>query len=237
MIRHVRKRVRKIWATITLLSLELIVVLSAFFAALAAFVFVARMVFLKEKKELDINIFDFLAGYVSNVNTNLMQVFSFLGSHYFLIPANIVLVLYFLLIRKERWYSIKVPVISLSSLLLMLVLKQFFHRDRPLVPLLQAAKGMSFPSGHALMSSTFYGLLIYLVWRNIKNKTIKWLITITFLLIIFFIGLSRIYLRVHYPTDVMAGYCLGLIWLILSITILNKMERISKKEIDLVVEK
>jgi undecaprenyl-diphosphatase len=87
------------------------------------------------------------------------------------------------------------------------------------------------------MSSTFYGLLIYLVWRNIQNKTVKWLITILLLLIIFFIGLSRIYLRVHYPTDVMAGFCLGVIWLILSISILNRMERISKKEIDLVVEK
>jgi undecaprenyl-diphosphatase len=236
MIRHVRKGVRKIWATVTLISLELLVVLSAFFAALAAFVFVARMVFLKEKKELDTNIFNYFADHVSNVNTNVMQVFSFLGSHYFLIPANLILVLYFLLIRKERWYSIKVPVISSSSLLLMLVLKQFFHRERPLVPLLQAARGMSFPSGHALMSSTFYGLLIYLVWRNIKNPTAKWLMTVIFLLIIIFIGLSRIYLRVHYPTDVMAGYCLGLIWLILSISILNKMERISKKEIHLVVE-
>ncbi len=237
MIHRVRKGVRKIWARITLLSLELIVVLSAFFAALAAFVFVARMVFLKEKKELDTNIFNYLENYISNVNTNVMQVFSFLGAHQFLIPANLLLVFYFLVIRKERWYSIKVPVISLSSLLLMLVLKQFFHRDRPLVPLLQAAKGLSFPSGHALMSSTFYGLLIYLVWRNIQNKTVKWLITILLLLIIFFIGLSRIYLRVHYPTDVMAGFCLGVIWLILSISILNRMERISKKEIDLVVEK
>jgi membrane-associated phospholipid phosphatase len=236
MIYHVRKSVRKIWARITLLSLELIVVLSAFFAALAAFVFVARMVFLKQKGELDATIFNYLAKYVSNVNTDVMQAFSFLGAHYFLIPANLLLVFYFLVIRKERWYSIKVPVISLSSLLLMLVLKQFFHRDRPLVPLLQAAKGLSFPSGHAMMSSTFYGLLIYLVWRNIKNATVKWVITILLLLVIFFIGLSRIYLRVHYPTDVMAGFCLGLIWLILSISILNKMERISKKEIDLVVE-
>jgi undecaprenyl-diphosphatase len=237
MIRKVRKGVRKVWARVTLLSLELVVVLAAFFAALAAFVFVAQMVFLKQKKTLDTNIFDYLANYVSALNTEVMQVFSFLGAHYFLIPANIVLVLYFLLVRKERWYSIKVPVISLSSLLLMLVLKQFFHRDRPLVPLLQAAKGMSFPSGHALMSSTFYGLIIYLVWRNIKNKTAKWIITILLLLVIFFIGLSRIYLRVHYPTDVIAGFCLGVIWLILSISVLNKMERISKKEIDLVVEK
>jgi undecaprenyl-diphosphatase len=209
----------------------------AFFSALALFVFVARMVFIKEKAGLDTELFDFLANYVSSVNTELMQSVSFLGTHYFLIPANLVLVLYFLFIRKERWYSIKVPAISLTSLLLMLVLKQFFHRERPLVPLLEAAQGMSFPSGHSLMSATFYGLLIYLVWRNIQNAAAKWILTILLVLLIFFIGLSRIYLRVHYPTDVIAGLSLGFVWLVLSITILNKMEAIGKKEVDLVVEK
>lgn len=237
MIRHVRRGVRKIWATITLLSLELLVVLFFFFGALALFVFIARMVFIKDKATLDTKIFEYLSGYVSNLNTDVMQVLSFFGSHYFLIPANVVLILYFLFIRKERWYSIKVPVISLSSLLLMSVLKQFFHRERPLVPLLQAAKGMSFPSGHSLMSATFYGLLIYLVWRNIKNPTARWLLTITLLLLIFFIGLSRIYLRVHYPTDVIAGFSLGFVWLVLSISILNKMEGIGRqKEVDHIVK-
>lgn len=236
MIRQVRKGVHKLWATITLLSLELFVVLFFFFGALALFVFIARMVFIKDKGTLDASIFNYLAGYVSNLNTDLMQVFSFFGSHYFLIPANIVLVLYFLIIRKERWYSIKVPVISLSSLLLMLVLKQFFHRERPLVPLLQAAKGMSFPSGHSLMSATFYGLLIYLVWRNIANTTVRWLLTVSLVLLIFFIGLSRIYLRVHYPTDVIAGFSLGFVWLVLSITILNQMEKIGRKKVEVAVK-
>ena len=165
-----------------------------------------------------------------------MDFFTFLGTHYFLIPANLLLALYFL-IKKERWYSIKVPVISLSSLLLMFALKQFFHRDRPLLPLIHPAKGMSFPSGHALMSMTFYGLLIYLVWKNIDNNAGKWSLTACLILLIFFIGLSRIYLRVHYPTDVIAGFCLGIIWLLVSLSILNKIERISQKEINLLVEK
>ena len=237
MIRHVRRGVRKIWATLTLLSLEVFGILVAFFSALALFVFVARMVFISRKAELDTSIFNFFANKVSNVNTDVMQSFSFLGAHYFLIPANIVLVLYFLFVRKERWYSIKVPAISLTSLLLMLVLKQFFHRERPLVPLLEAAKGMSFPSGHSLMSATFYGLLIYLVWRNVENAAAKWMLSVLLVLLIFFIGLSRIYLRVHYPTDVIAGLSLGFVWLVLSISILNKMERIGKTEVDLVVEK
>jgi undecaprenyl-diphosphatase len=75
------------------------------------------------------------------------------------------------------------------------------------------------------------------VWRNIQNAAAKWILTILLVLLIFFIGLSRIYLRVHYPTDVIAGLSLGFVWLVLSITILNKMETIGKKEVDLVVEK
>lgn len=98
-----------------------------------------------------------------------MQAFSFLGAHTFLIPANLTLIAWFLFIKKHRWYSIKVPVIAFSSLLLMFCLKFIFQRNRPLTPLLAEAKGYSFPSGHALMSLTFYGLIIFLVWQKEKK--------------------------------------------------------------------
>ena len=237
MIHHVQKGIKKAWARVTLISVEVIVLLAAFFAALMVFVLVARMIFVDKRQDLDDNVFNFLSKHISDVNTGLMQVFSFLGSHYFLIPANLGLVTYFLVTKKYRWYSITVPVISLSSLLLMFILKQFFHRQRPLIPLLQQARGLSFPSGHALMSSTFYGLLIYLAWKKIKNNLTRTLIMISLLVLIFAIGLSRIYLRVHYASDVIAGFSLGLVWLSLSLFILSRIERISRREIDLAVEK
>ncbi len=237
MIGHVKKGIKKVWATATLLSLEILVVLIAFFVALFGFVFLARMIFLENRQNIDESVFAYLARHVNNVNNNVMQFFSFLGTHYFLIPANLLLVLYFLFIKKYRWYSIKIPVIALSSMLLMFFLKQIFGRNRPLMPLLNEAKGLSFPSGHAMVSITFYGLLIYLVWENVANKWIKGLIMISLFLLILFIGLSRVYLRVHFASDVLAGFCLGLMWLILSLWILNFMERISKKEVDMLVEK
>src|SRR5205085_3960705 len=123
----------------------------------------------------DVQAFKLLSGFVSDVNTNVMLFFTFLGTHIFLIPANLVLSAYFLFVKKQRWYSIKIPVVAISSLLLMFSLKYFFRRTRPLSPLLEEAKGYSFPSGHALMSFTFYGLLIYLAWLNIKNTWLKWI--------------------------------------------------------------
>jgi len=237
MIKYVRHGVKRVYAAIALLSLEIIILISVFSIALIAFISIAQMIFKDKKQAFDQDAFNFLLKYVSDVNTDLMQVFTFLGTHTFLIPANIILISYFLFIKKHRWYSIKVPVVALSSLLLMFSLKFIFHRDRPLTPLLEVAKGYSFPSGHALMSITFYGLLIFLVWQIEKNALLKWMLTILLILLIISIGISRVYLRVHYASDVLAGFCVGLMWLFLSLWILKKIENFSRKKVDPVVMK
>lgn len=236
MLRYVRHGIKQVYAAIALLSVEIIILLSVFSAALFAFFSIAKMIFTEKKETFDQHGFHFLANYVSDINTNVMQVFTFLGTHLFLIPANLVLIAYFLFIKKHRWYSIKVPVVALSSLLLMFILKSIFHRDRPLIPLLEAAKGYSFPSGHATMSITFYGLMIYIVWHYIKRTWLKWTLTVLLVFLIVFIGVSRVYLRVHYPSDVLAGFCVGLMWLLLSLWILKKIENFSRKKVDPVVE-
>ncbi len=235
MINRVQKGFSKFWATLTLLSLELLVVMGIFFAAFFAFLFLADMVFQTKDTGFDEAAFAFLSSRTTETNTAFMQLFSFLGTHFFLVPANILLVFYFLLIKKHRWYSIEIPVISLSSLLLMVLLKQFFARPRPLVPLLQSAYGLSFPSGHAMMSSAFYGLLIWLVFKSAITPWLKWLLIMLLAMLIISIGLSRVYLRVHYASDVLAGYSLGLMWLIISLWILQYVEKFNRKQIPALV--
>ncbi|MEO6327450.1 MAG: phosphatase PAP2 family protein, partial [Ginsengibacter sp.] len=173
-----KNSIKKIFASFALLSLGIVILLIVFGTALVAFIFIARMISDEDKSGFDFRVFNFLSGFVNDVHTNVMEFFTFLGAHTFLIPANLLLVSYFLFLKKHRWYSIKIPVISLTSLLLMVSLKYIFHRDRPLTPLLETARGYSFPSGHALMSFTFYGLLIYLVWLYVKNIWLKWLLVI-----------------------------------------------------------
>ena len=236
MLKQVRVRIREIFAAFTLLSVEVIILLVVFGGALVVFIGIAEMVFKYNKSEFDLQAFKVLARFVSDVNTDVMQFFTFLGTHIFLIPANLFLVGYFLFVKKHRWYSIKIPVVALSSLLLMFSLKYLFRRSRPLTPLLEQARGYSFPSGHALISFTFYGLLIYLAWLNVKNVWLKWLIITVLALLIFAIGLSRVYLRVHYASDVLAGYCVGCMWLLLSLWILGKIEKFSYKKVDPIVE-
>ena len=236
MFRRLSKRVRKFWAGVALLSVEMTIVLCLFVVALAAFVYITRRVFVLNKNKLDTNVFNFLKAHVSERNNDIMEFFTFLGTHVFLIPANLSLIAYFLFIKKHKWYSIKIPAIALSSMGLMFLLKGLFDRERPSVPLLFHAKGLSFPSGHALMSVTFFGLLIYIIFKSIKNKPVKWSLISFLIVLIMIIGMSRVYLRVHYATDVIAGYCIGFLWLVFTVWLLNKIEKQSERRFDRTIE-
>jgi undecaprenyl-diphosphatase len=169
-------------------------------------------------------IFDKIKPFANDMNNKIMLFITFLGKHQFLIPANLILIFYFLLVTKQNWFSIRVITIAISSLVLMLLLKQLFQRKRPLSPLLKAAKGLSFPSGHAIMAVTFYGLLIYILQHAIESSWLRSLVSILLIVLILLIGFSRIYLRVHYASDVLGGFIIGLLWLIISLAIIKWLE-------------
>lgn len=232
----VRNRIKKFWAAAALLSAEVVVGSVLLSGAVVLFVYLVRRVFVLQNNRFDEKVFRALEPYVSDTNNRLMQGITFLGKHEFLIPANIALILWFLLVRKHRWYSIRVPAVALSSLGLMFLLKNVFNRPRPGIPLLEEARGLSFPSGHALMSVTFYGLLIYAVYHLWKNNTAKWSMISFLVVLIFLIGFSRIYLRVHYTSDVLAGFAVGFLWLVLALQLLSYMERYSRRRLQSVVE-
>jgi membrane-associated phospholipid phosphatase len=236
MFRRLSKGVKKFWAGIALLSVEMTAILGIFVLALIVFVYLVRRVFVLQNNGFDQKVFDYLGQFVTPFNNKLMLGITFLGKHEFLIPANLLLIAYFLFVKKHKWYSIRVPAIALSSLALMFILKNLFGRERPLIPLLQSAKGLSFPSGHALMSMTFYGLLIYITWHSVKNKNLKWTLIGLLFVLILLIGFSRIYLRVHYTSDVLAGFAMGWLWIVVSLKVIRQIEKQSKKQIDPIVQ-
>ncbi|MDN6347182.1 MAG: phosphatase PAP2 family protein [Tetragenococcus koreensis] len=106
------------------------------------------------------------------------------------------------------------------------LLKLFFTRERPLLEHLVVETSFSFPSGHATASMVFYGSLILLVPLFIQSKA--WCISLQTCLAIFIllIGISRIYLGVHFPTDILGGYCEGLTWLLFTYPIYRKQRLI-----------
>lgn len=236
MIRGIKKIYRRGIAAIMLFTAETVLTLILFLLSLIAFLAVAKYVFLDRKEEFDQLAFTFLASFIKEGITNAMLFLSVIGNYQVMIAANLLLTCYFLFIRKHKWYFIKIPSISLSSVLLMSALKVLFNRQRPLIPLMEAARGLSFPSGHAMMSVTFFGLIIYFVYRKQFHPAIKITAISLLVILILSIGISRIYLRVHYASDVIAGFCMGVIWLTISIKVLNRIELYSKKEINATIE-
>ena len=236
MFRQLTSRVKKFWAALALLSLEMVTILAVFFLSLIAFIFITRRIFLLRNEELDNKVFEVLSPYINDTNTAIMNFITFFGKHEFLIPANLLLIAYYLFLKKHKWYSIKIPAIAISSLLLMFGLKRLFARERPVGQLLEEAKNFSFPSGHALMSVTFYGLMAYIAWHSIKNKTAKWIIIVLLIGWIILIGLSRLYLRRHYYSDVAAGFAMGFLWLVISLKVIRQIEKKGMQKVDPVVQ-
>lgn len=206
-----------------LIFAEVLLTLAAFSAIISLIVFTIRKP-IRRHKTTDLMIFDKIKPGVTTVNNKIMLFITFLGKHQFLIPANLILIFYFILVTRQNWFSIRVITISISSLVLMLLLKQLFQRKRPLSPLLKAARGLSFPSGHAIMAVTFYGLLIYILQHTIDINWLKSVSTILLIMLIFLIGFSRVYLRVHYASDVLGGFIIGSLWLLISLAMIKWLE-------------
>lgn len=126
---------------------------------------------------------------------------------------------------NHRWsHSIEAIVILISAFLLNLSLKAYYGRLRPdkehqLVELTEGS--LSYPSGHSMTAMAFYGFVIYLLFHLRMKKSYSIVMSLVFGALIFFIGVSRVYLGAHYPTDIIAGFVAGFIWLMVSISILR----------------
>lgn len=128
----------------------------------------------------------------------------------------------FILIFKNKRYGVFAIVNAVNIVLLNIVLKLIFMRDRPYDLMIINESGYSFPSGHAMAALGFYGFIIYLIWHFNLSKKAKIIFTILLAILILLIGVSRIYLGVHYASDVLAGYMVSTIYLILYITFVSK---------------
>ena len=183
----------------------------------------AWVVFVYGRNSFDQKIFSLITPHITENRTRIMRFISFLAKHTFLIPLIFLMVTFFL-IKKNKWMAIRTTTVLLSSLLLMSILKRLIQRQRPPDPLVEGITNYSFPSGHAFMSVAFYGLLIWFASVYISNKWMRRLVIAFLLLVIAAIGFSRIYLRVHYATDVIAGICIGFVWLDFCLWFIDKKE-------------
>jgi len=150
--------------------------------------------------------------------TNIFKAISFICSPKFMIVLNVLLFIF--IIVKKKYKLLIIVLSSISSVIINNLVKIIVKRKRPDYLRMVMEKSYSFPSGHAMISVLFFGSIIYLV--NKHNLKYKKLITFSLSTFILLIGISRIYLGVHYLTDVVGGYLLGFIVLFLIIHLFER---------------
>ena len=162
---------------------------------------------------IDTFIYNLIIKLMSANTTAIMMFISHLGSAVVLITLAIALIILLKNKKDAKFIAINLVLVFLFNR----ILKFIIARPRPEILRLVPEDGYSFPSGHAMVSMGFYGFLIYLICKNIKNKKVKYPLIAFLGLLILFIGISRIYLGVHYFTDVLGGFVIAILYLILFI--------------------
>lgn len=231
MIRKVKSGINKIQSVVALLTAELIFLFVVFCVSLTSLMMIIRLIFFNRDEGIDYLVFDFLLPYITETNTSIIVFITFLGSYAFMVPAWLLMFACHFFIRKNKWHLIVSVIIAVSNLAMMRGLKYFFNRPRPLIPLLKEVPGLSFPSGHAYMGVIFYGLLIYFVYNDVRNKYLKWIFIFLLAILAFLVGFSRVYLRVHYASDVLAGFCFGVLSLTILLWLLKQIKKYNAKKI------
>ncbi len=164
--------------------------------------------------EIDNTVSSFLSTYVVRDSfTSFFKVVTNMGSVYFYVA----LIILFIIVLKNKKIPLLMSVNLAFAYLLNNVIKITLRRERPLINLIEKPSGYSFPSGHAMCSVAFYGLLIYIINKKIKSKSLKPFLNILLTIIVLLIVFSRIYLNVHYFADIIFGSIFG--FLALKITI------------------
>ena len=156
--------------------------------------------------------------------TTIMKAITKLSDTTYIIIIAIILSLLFLFKWKEKNIAKLIPCSLLLVTIINNTLKVIFQRERPLGHRLIEITGYSFPRGHAMASMAFYGLLIYIIYHKVLNKSLRNILISINIIIILLIGISRVYLGVHYLSDIIVGYSISIIYLLLLSKILKKFK-------------
>lgn len=167
---------------------------------------------------------------INSIKSNFMDMFFRVVTRFGDEEVLILIAVACLIFIKNRKIGANIAINLASVGLINHLLKEVVQRPRPPIELRMVEESsFSFPSGHAMASMAFYGLIIYYIYNYVKNKTIKNVACTILSVLIFLVGVSRIYLGVHYASDVLEGFLMSIAYLIIYITIILKL---TKQSID-----
>ena len=187
----------------------------------------------EEIADFDDKVSLFIYQYRSDLMTKAVIVITEMGAPEAYSILVVGVVIWFLVDKKSIRWVIQSVVILVSTILLNIFIKSYFTRPRPDLDMrLVEAHSYSYPSGHAMVALAFYGFLIYLAYKKVEHTWIKVLALIFLPMLILAIGASRVYLGVHYPSDVLAGFAVGLFWLLFIILTVTAFKFYRKRKKD-----
>ena len=198
---------------VLILSAEVIAGVAIVLTALSIFLKLGDDVLDKEVISFDFSIIRYIYSFRNPLMTTVMNIISFFGGELFL--GGAIMVTIFILLRKHKKNALVFSFILLFGIILNLALKNLFERPRPQLHPLVHETSYSFPSGHSMNSFVFYFALSYFIFLNKRNIKLGIILTIFSSILVLLIGISRIYLGAHFPSDVIAGYVAGLCWFVM----------------------
>ncbi|MFZ4454551.1 phosphatase PAP2 family protein [Salibacterium aidingense] len=205
--------------------LPILYIISALFIIGVTFFIFAELadeVLEEEKFALDRHAAAFTASIQRDWLYQVMAWITELGSVAWLTTASVLLCVFIFFVYRRKWWRLLYFAVAMIGIsILTKSLKVTFERERPDLLEQFDGTGFSFPSGHSTGPMVFYGFIIYLTVKSGISRTGKWILNSILVLLILLIGCSRVYLSVHYATDVAAGFALGLCWLVVCLLILE----------------
>ena len=181
-------------------------------------------------KEFDRRVTEFVISFRTPELNQFFQFITDMGDVYaYIVASTLAAIFFFFKLRNKKFIFQLLGILILSALSNM-ALKRAIDRARPTIEHLVVVKTLSYPSGHAMSAMAFYGFLIYLVFRIKMHILLRIFLTLLFSFLILSIGMSRIYLGVHFPSDVLGGFIAGLLWVLFCIVLFNIVDLLRQRK-------
>ncbi|WP_235589082.1 phosphatase PAP2 family protein [Tepidibacillus decaturensis] len=200
------------------------------FLLLLSFGLIAAFVSFNKIQWFDLPIIIWVQSLENSYLTEVMKFFTWIGSTKIVIAIIIITSIILYVLLKHRIELVFFVIVMIGSTALNNLLKVIFHRERPTIHRIIEETGYSFPSGHSMAAFTLYAMISFLLWKHLRSRFGRGLMILFATVMILLIGISRIYLGVHFPSDVLGGYLASGVWFTLSVMIYQwYLERRAKR--------
>lgn len=185
------------------------------------FILLSLFVCLNLIKPFDTFMYNIITFKMNDLITSIYKCITFLGSTLFIILLCVLFLIIFVVLKKKN-YGLIISGVLIISTIFNNVLKVIFCRERPDVLKLVFEDSYSFPSGHTMASVSMYGILIYILIKSNINKKLKVILISILSILPILVGLSRVYLGAHYISDIIGGFLVSIILLLIETYIIDK---------------